>query len=138
MIPINLGLENKLISKNLIAALAPLPRVLGRYREARKSPDAARIAAIRHRSGKSSAHPELALRLPQQQQTGIRGLVAALKIHCEFLASDRWQVEGKRCSVDHDGCGARLIRDAIRLNTDLLRESLASRHSRHINLIPRA
>jgi hypothetical protein len=34
--------------------------------------------------------------------------------------------------------GARLIRDAIRLNTDLLRESLASRHSRHINLIPRA
>ena len=37
MIPINLRLENKLISKNLIAALAPLPRVLGRYREARKS-----------------------------------------------------------------------------------------------------
>jgi hypothetical protein len=37
MIPINLRLENKLISKNLIAALAPLPRLLGRYREARKS-----------------------------------------------------------------------------------------------------
>jgi hypothetical protein len=100
--------------------------------------NAARIAAIRHRSGKSSAHPELALRLSQQQQTGIRRLIAASKINCEFLASDRWQVEGKRCSVDHDGCGARLIRDAIRLNTDLLRESLASRHSRHINLIPRA
>jgi hypothetical protein len=43
-------------------------------------------------------------------------------------ALDRWQVEGKRCSVGHDGCGARLIRDAIRLNTDLLRESLALRH----------
>ena len=34
MIPINLRLENKLISKNLIAALAPLPRVLERYGEA--------------------------------------------------------------------------------------------------------
>jgi hypothetical protein len=101
-------------------------------------PDAARIAAIRHRIRKPPAHPEFALRLPQKQQTGIRGLVAALKIRCEFLAPDRWQVEGKRCSVDHDGCGVRLIRDAIRLNTDLLRESLASRHSRHINLILRA
>jgi hypothetical protein len=30
------------------------------------------------------------------------------------------------------GCGAPLLRDAIRLNTDLLRESPASRHSRHI------
>jgi hypothetical protein len=65
-------------------------------------------------------------------------LVAAGKIHCQFLALDRWQVEGKRCSVGHDGCGARLIRDAIRRNTDLLRESLALRHSRHINLMPRA
>jgi hypothetical protein len=100
--------------------------------------DAARIAAIRHRSGKSSAHPGLALRLPQQQQTGVRGLVATLQIHCECLASDRWQVEGKRCSVDPDGCGALLIRDAIRRNTELLSESLASRHNRHINLIPRA
>jgi hypothetical protein len=34
------------------------------------------------------------------------------------------------------GCGARLIRDAIRRKTELQRESLASRHSRHI--IPRA
>jgi hypothetical protein len=37
---------------------------------------------------------------------------------------DSWQVEGKRCSVGHGGCGAQLIRDATRLNTDLLRESL--------------
>jgi len=101
-------------------------------------PDAARIAVIRHRIGKSFAHPELALRLPQQQKPAVRRLVAAGKIHCEFLAPDRWQVEGKRCSVGHDGCGARLIRDAIRRNTDLLRESLALRHSRHINLMPRA
>ena len=78
-------------------------------------PDAARIAAIRHRIGKPPAHPELALRLPQQQQTAVRGLVAAVKINCEFLAPDRWQVEGKRCSVGHGGCGARLMHDAIRL-----------------------
>jgi MFS family permease len=37
MIPINLRVGNKSISKSLVAALAPLPRVLGRYREARKS-----------------------------------------------------------------------------------------------------
>src|SRR5246500_5442872 len=37
MTPINLRNGNKLIGKRLIAALAPLPRVLGRYREARKS-----------------------------------------------------------------------------------------------------
>ena len=77
--------------------------------------DAARIAPVRHRIGKPPAHPELALRLPQQQQTAIRRLVAAVKIDCEFLAMDRWQIEGKRCIVGHGGCGAPLIRDAIRL-----------------------
>jgi hypothetical protein len=34
----------------------------------------------------------------QQQQTGVRGLVAAVKIHCEFLTPDRWQIEGKQCT----------------------------------------
>src|SRR6516225_2171143 len=68
-------------------------------------------------------------------ETSVRGLVAAVKIHCEFLTPDRWQVEGKQCSVRHGGCGAPLMHDAIRLNTDLLRESLALRHSRHKNLI---
>ena len=53
-------------------------------------PDTARIAAIRHRIGEPPAHAKLALRLPQQQQTGIRRLVAAVKIDCEFLALDRW------------------------------------------------
>ena len=101
-------------------------------------PDAVRIAAIRHRIGEPPAHAELALSLPEQQQPGIGGLGAAVKIHCEFLAMDRWQIEGKRCSVGHGGCGARLIREATRLDTDLLRESLALRHSRHINLMRRA
>src|SRR6202011_2179514 len=50
---------------------------------------------------------------PQQQQTGIGRLVAAVKIYCEFLAADTWKVEGKRRIVGHGGCGARLIRDAL-------------------------
>jgi hypothetical protein len=49
-------------------------------------PDAARFAPIRHRIGKPPAHPKPAFRAPQQQQTAVRGLVAAAKIHCEFLA----------------------------------------------------
>src|SRR5262249_15195149 len=96
-------------------------------------PHAVRIAAIWHRIGKPPANSKLALRLPKQQQPSIGGLIAAFKIDCEFLASDRWQVEGKRCSVDHGGCGAAWIHIAIRLNTDLLRESLVLRHSRQPN-----
>jgi hypothetical protein len=51
---------------------------------------------------------------------------------------DRWQVERKRYSVGHGGCGARLIRDATCLDNDLLRESLPLRHSRHQILMRRA
>jgi hypothetical protein len=94
-------------------------------------PHAIGIAAIRHRFRKPPAHTKPALCLPQQQQTGIGGLGAAVKIDCEFLAADSWQVEGKRRIVSHGGCGAGLIREATRPNTDLLRESAASRHSRH-------
>jgi hypothetical protein len=101
-------------------------------------PDAVRIAAVRHRFGKPPAHPELALRLSQQQQATVRRLIAAFKIYCEFLAADTWKVEGKRCSVGHGGCGARLIREAICLDNDLLRESLALRYSRHRILTPHA
>ena len=54
---------------------------------------------IRHRSHKPRAHPKPALRLSQQQQTTIRRVIAAVKINCEFLASDRWKVKRKRCSV---------------------------------------
>jgi hypothetical protein len=93
-------------------------------------PDAVRIAAIRHRFHKPSAHAELALRLPQQQQTGIGRLGAAVKIHCEFLAAGGWQVKGKQRIVGHGGCGARLIREATCRNNDLLRESLVCCHSR--------
>jgi hypothetical protein len=64
--------------------------------------------------------------------------MAAIKINCEFLAAYGWQVEGKQLIVGHGGCGARLIHGAICLNTDLLCESLALRHSRHANLTPHA
>ncbi len=55
------------------------------------------------------------------------------KINCEFLAPDRWKVEGKQRIVGHGGCGGGLIREATRLNSGLLRESPASRHSRRKN-----
>ena len=101
-------------------------------------PDAVRIAAIRHRFRKPPAHPELALRLSQQQQTAIRRLIAAVKINCEFLAPDRWKVEGKQRIVGHGGCGAGLIRDATCLDNDLLRESLVCCHSRRKISLPSA
>ena len=53
--------------------------------------DAVCIAAIGHRVGKSPAHTERALLFSQQQQAAVGGLVAAVKINCEFLAADRWK-----------------------------------------------
>ena len=47
-----------------------------------------------------------------------------------FLRQDGWQVEGKRRIVGHGGCGVALIREAPRVDSDLLRESLVSCHSR--------
>jgi hypothetical protein len=76
--------------------------------------DTLRIASIRHRFRKPPAHPELALRRSQQQQTAIRRLIAASEINCEFLAPDRWKVEGKQRIVSHGGCGGGLIHVAIR------------------------
>jgi len=70
------------------------------------------------------------LSLPQQQQARVGGPVAAVEIHCEFLAADGWQVEGKQRIVGHGGCGGGLIREATCRNNDLPRESAASRHGR--------
>jgi hypothetical protein len=51
----------------------------------------------------------------------------------------RFANSGKNpASLGHVGCGARLVRDATRLDTDLLRESRLCCHSRHINLMPHA
>jgi hypothetical protein len=71
--------------------------------------DAVRVATVWHRSREPPAHAEPALRLPQQQQARVGGLVAAVKIHCEFLAVDGWQVEGKRRIGVHDGCGVAAV-----------------------------
>jgi hypothetical protein len=98
--------------------------------------DAVRIAAIRHRVRKPPAHTERALRFSQQQQATIGGLVAAIKINCEFLAADRWKVKGKQRIVTHGGCGARLIHGAICFDNDLLRESRPWRYSRRRILRP--
>ena len=81
--------------------------------------DAIAIASIRHRLRQPSANTKPALRLAQQQQSGIGRLIAAGKIDCEFLAAHRWQVEGKQRIVSHGGCGAGLIREATCRNNNL-------------------
>ena len=108
-------------------------RHASRYHLKHRVPDTGRIAAIRHRISKPSAYTKLALRSPQQQQAAIRGLVTTLKIYCEFLASDRWQVKRKQHIVGHGGCGAGLIREATCLDNDLLCESATLCHSRLTN-----
>ena len=60
-----------------------------------------------------------------------RGGGLALHFGSWDQASDRWQVERKRRIVGHGGCGARLVRDATCLDSDLLRESRLCCHSRH-------
>jgi hypothetical protein len=85
---------------------------------------------IRHRCRKPLAHTTLALRLAQQQQPGIRGLIASVEIYCEFLTVNGWQVEGKRSIFGHGGCGALRLHEAVRLRTDLLCESATPRYSR--------
>jgi hypothetical protein len=48
------------------------------------------IAPIRHHFGKPPAYAYLPFRLPKQEQPRIRGLIASVKINCEFLAADGW------------------------------------------------
>jgi hypothetical protein len=98
--------------------------------------DATLIAPIRYGVRKQPAYTDRALRLSQQQNATIGGLVAALKINCEFLAADRWKVERKQRIVGHGGCGGALMQLAIRRNNDLLRESRSWRYSRRKILRP--
>ena len=78
------------------------------------------IAAIRHRFRQPPAYPKPALRLPQQQQAGIGGLIAATKIDRDFLAANGGQVKREQRIerfVSHGGCGAELKRRATERNT---------------------
>jgi hypothetical protein len=61
---------------------------------------------IWHRSRKPLADTNLALGLWQQQQPGMRGLIASVEIYGDFVAMNRWQFEGKRRIFGHGGCGA--------------------------------
>jgi hypothetical protein len=54
--------------------------------------------------------------------------------NCELLAPDRWQIEGKQCSVGHGGYGARLITVQFVSTPICLCESRTLRHSRHKTL----
>ena len=63
--------------------------------------DARRIAPIGQRCGHAVDDANLLLGRAQQQHARIQRLIAAIEINCELLAANRWQVEGKRRSVDH-------------------------------------
>lgn len=62
---------------------------------------------IRHHFGKPTAYAYLPFRLPKQKEPAIGGLISSIKINCEFLAMDGWQIEGEQSSFGHDGCGGR-------------------------------
>src|SRR5215813_13634536 len=86
---------------------------------------------IWHHFGKPPAYADLPFRLPKQKEPAIGGLISSIKINCEFLAMDGWQIEGEQSSFGHDGCGGREYAKHLVSTTDLLRESRGSCHSRH-------
>jgi len=93
-------------------------------------PDPALVAPIGHGVGEPPAHADPPLRLAQQEQTTVGRLIATLEINCELLAPDGWQVKRQRRIVDHGACGVAVIREARRLDTDLLRHPRHLHHSR--------
>jgi hypothetical protein len=66
------------------------------------------------------------LRSASHSQPGIAGLIASIEI--DWVSC--WRVEGKKRIFGHGGCGAVRFHEAVRLNTDLLRESATSRYGR--------
>ncbi len=90
--------------------------------------DARRIAPLWKRCGKSGADAGLQVGHAQDQRACVGRLVAAIEIDCGFIAAHGWQVEGKQRSVGH-GCGVLRWNAARRLDTDLLRDLSALRHS---------
>ena len=92
--------------------------------------NAALVTVVGHRIGDPPAHAELPLGLANEQQPGVGRLLAALEIDCELLAPDGCQVELERDILHHGGCGAGLIREARRLDSEMLRESRHLHHNR--------
>ena len=70
---------------------------------------------------------ELLFGRSQQQQPAVGRLIAAVKINCELLAGDGWQVERKRRSVGHGRSVSRRRKHA-RLDNGLLRDLNELRH----------
>jgi hypothetical protein len=79
-----------------------------------------------HRTASKLSQSQNCMPINTQQQIRVRGLVAARKINCELLAPNRWKLEGKQSIFGHGGCGGGPTHVAIRVNNDLLRESLVS------------
>ena len=86
---------------------------------------------IQHHFGKSPAYAYLPLRLPKQKEPGIGELVSSVKITCEFLAMDGWQIEGSRVASVMMAVARGEYAKHLVSTTDLLRESRSSCHSRH-------
>ena len=97
--------------------------------------DARGIAQIADAAGKPLADRNTPLRLAQQQQPPVGGLVAAFEIDCELLARDGWKVEGKRRIVIHGGvaCGRNAKHSS---GNELLRVSNDLRHTPSQNAQP--
>ena len=78
---------------------------------------------------KPLAHANLPLRFPQQQSSGIGGLISTIEIDGQFLALNSWQIKGEKRIVGHRSCGA--VQDAKHfvIKTDSLRESCRLRQS---------
>jgi hypothetical protein len=95
-------------------------------------PDAIRIAAVRHHIGKPPANSKLALRLPQQQPESENWLRRQnpLQISC---CERSGRSKGSSVSSIMAAVSEGWTNDALRLYTNLLRESLRSHHCRHTN-----
>ena len=64
---------------------------------------ARRIAVIRDQRGEPIHDPHPPLGLSQKQYPGIRGDRAAVERAGDFLGTDGWKRERKRCRIGHGG-----------------------------------
>ena len=96
--------------------------------------DTGLIPVVGHGLGEAFAHAVTALRLTQEDEAGVRGLVAAVEIDCELPGSDGWKIEGEECRFGQRGCGVGVARFAIVFANELLRRLNALHHTRRATL----